>query len=156
SYIPRKGETVTDVWAPVAPQWIVLRGDTAKDEFVSNIVFSGLHFEHQSWITPEGGAMFGQAESKLGAAIEADGASGIAFDGCEFAHTMTNAVWFRRGCSDIWIRKCHIHDLGAAGVKIGDPGISKDGPDHTHHVFVDNCIIQSGGRFFPAGIGALI
>ena len=155
-YIPREGEVVTDVRAPVAPQWIVLRGDTAKNELVSGITFRGLHFEHQSWITPEGGAMFGQAESKLGAAIEADGAKGITFEDCEFARTMTNAVWFRRGCSDITMRKCYLYDLGAAGVKIGDPGVSKDGPEHTHHVLVENTIIHSGGRVFPAGIGALI
>jgi hypothetical protein len=156
SYIPRKGETVTDVWAPGAPQWVVLRGDATKNEFVSKLTFRGLGFRHQAWITPEGGASFGQAESKLGAAIEADGARDITFEDCEFAHTMTNAAWFRRGCRDITLRKCHIHDLGAGGVKIGDPGVSKDGPEHTSQVLVDNTIIQSGGRVFPAGIGALI
>ena len=155
-YIPRKGETVTDVWAPVAPQWIVMRGDAAKDEFVSGLTFRGLSFRHQAWTTPEGGAFFGQAESKLISAIEADGARDIIFEDCEFAHTMTTAAWFRRGCSNITLRKCNIHELGAGGVKIGDPAISKDGPDHTHHVLVENCIIQSGGRIFPAGIGALI
>ncbi len=155
-YIPRKGETVTDVRAPIAAQWIVLRGDTGKKEFVTGVHFRGLRFEHQAWITPPGGAMFGQADSKLTYAIEADGAQDISFEDCEFARTMTGALWFRRGCSDITIRKCHIRDLGCGGVKIGDPSVSKDGPDHTHHVLVDNCIIQSGGRVFPAGIGALI
>jgi hypothetical protein len=155
-YIPRKGETVTDVWAPIAPQWIVLRGDPKKNGFVNKLTFRGLSFEHQAWITPEGGAAFGQAESQLIAAIEADGARDIVFEDCEFAHTMTNAVWFRRGCRNITLRKCHIHDLGAAGVKIGDPAISKDGPEHTSHVLVENTIIQGGGRVFPAGIGALI
>ncbi len=156
SYLPRKGETVTDVRAPVAPQWMVLRGDPKKEEIVSKITFRGLSFQHQAWSTPEGGASFGQAESKLIAAIEADGARDITFEDCEFTHTMTNAVWFRRGCRDITIRKCHIHDLGAAGVKIGDPSVSKDGPEHTSHVLVENTIIQGGGRVFPAGIGALI
>ena len=155
-YIPRQGETVADVRAPVVPQWIVLRGDPKNNGIVSKLTFRGLHFEHQAWTTPEGGAFFGQADSQLIAAIEADGARDIAFEDCEFAHTMTYAAWFRRGCSDITLRKCHIHDLGAGGVKIGDPSVPKDGPDHTHHVLVDNCIIQSGGRVFPAGIGALI
>ncbi len=156
SYIPRAGETVANVQAPVAPQWLVLRGDPLQEKFVSKVTFRGLSFQHQAWTTSEGGASFGQAESKLGAAIEADGAREITFEDCELTHTMTNAIWFRRGCSDITIRKCHLHDLGAAGVKIGDPAISKDGPEHTHHVLVENTIIQSGGRVFPAGIGALI
>src|SRR2546428_13210261 len=111
------------------------------------LTFRGLCFEHQSWITPEGGASFGQAESKLLAAVEADGARDITFEDCELARTMTNAAWFRRGCSNITIRKCHIHDLGAAGVKIGDPAIAKDRLGHTHHVLVENTFIQSDGRF---------
>jgi hypothetical protein len=156
SHIPRKDETVRDVWAPFAPQWLVMRGDPKKNEFVSRLTFRGLKFRHQAWTTPEGGAFFGQAEAKLMAAIEADGAREIAFENCEFAHTMTTAAWFRSGCRDITLRKCHIHDLGAGGVKIGDPVVSKDGLEHTSHVLVENTIIQSGGRVFPGGIGATI
>ena len=40
----------------------------------------------------------------------------ITFEDCEFTRTMTGALWFRRGCSDIAIRKCHIHDLGGGVV----------------------------------------
>ena len=156
SYVPRPGEAVTDVWAPVTPQWIVFQGDPKGGKFIEHVTFSGLRFRHQAWITPEGGAMFGQAEAKLAAAVEADGAKDITFEDCEFAHTMTGALWFRRGCRDITLRKCYIHDLGAGGLKIGDPGVAKASPEHTSHVLVENCIIHSGGRVFPGGIGAAI
>jgi hypothetical protein len=158
SYLPRPGEKIAsaEVWVPVAAQWLVFQGDVTKDQFVEKLSFRGLRFRYQGWTLPEGGAQFGQAESGLGAAIEADGTRGLTFEGCVFAHTMTNVAWFRRGCSGIAVRHCHLHDLGAGGVKIGDPGVSKPGTDHTSHVIVEDCIMHTGGRYFPAGIGVTV
>jgi hypothetical protein len=150
------GDEPREVWAPVAPQWLVLRGEAGKNAFVEKLAFRGLSFRHQAWTLPEGGAFFGQAEAKLLAAIEADGAREIVFERCELAHTLTTAAWFRRGCRDITLRQCHLHDLGAGGVKIGDPGMAQPGPEHTSHVLVENTIIHGGGRHFPGGIGATI
>jgi hypothetical protein len=158
SYMPRPGETPesAEVWVPVAPQWLVFKGDAAKGESVSNLRFRGLAFRFQGYELPESGTAFGQAENGLGAAIEADGAQNIAFEQCEFGHTLTNVAWFRRGCREILLRDCWMHDLGAGGVKIGDPRVSAAGPDHTSHVTVQNCIIHTGGRYFMAGIGITI
>jgi hypothetical protein len=155
SYLPLAGETPqnADVWVPIANQWLVLKGNAAKGEIVKDLSFRGLAFRFQGYELPEAGAAFGQAENGLGAAIEANGAQNITFERCEFGHTLTNAAWFQKGCRDIALRKCWMHDLGAGGVKIGDPRISVAGPDHTSHVSVENCIIQSGGRYFMAGIG---
>lgn len=158
SYIPRTGETPdkAEAWIPVAPQWLVLKGDTKKGELVKDLSFRGLAFRFQNYELPENGAAFGQAENGLGAAIEANGAQNIAFEKCEFGNTLTNAAWFRRGCKDIVVRDCWMHDLGAGGVKIGDQSVSKAGPDHTSHVTVENSIIHTGGRYFMAGIGVTI
>ena len=150
------GDEPKDAVAPVAPQWLIIRGDAKADKFVKGLTFRGLAFQHQGWTLPKGGAFFGQAENSLISAIEADGARDVLFEDCEFAHTLTTAAWFRRGCSEITLRKCHIHDLGAGGVKIGDPAISQVGQEHTHHVLVENTIISGGGRHFPGGIGATI
>jgi hypothetical protein len=157
SYMPRPGETVdTETWAPTVPQWLILKGDAPKGDYVKDLRFRGLAFRFQGYELPPTGAAFGQAENGLGAAIEADGAQGIAFEKCEFAHTLTNAAWFRRGCKDVSLRDCWMHDLGAGGVKIGDQGVSVAGPDHTSHVAIENCIIHTGGRYFMAGIGVTI
>lgn len=158
SYIPRPGETLDsiDAWAPVAAQWLALKGDAEKDTRVEKLSFRGLKFAHQAWSLPAEGAGFGQAEQALGAAIEADGARDIVFEDCEFAHTMTNAAWFRHGCRDVTLRHCYLHDLGAGGVKIGESGAPKDERALTSHVVVENCIIHGGGRYFPAGIGVWI
>ncbi|MHA3771302.1 right-handed parallel beta-helix repeat-containing protein [Verrucomicrobiota bacterium sgz303538] len=158
SYIPRPGETpdTAEVWAPVASRWLVFEGHADKQQFVEKITFRGLAFRFQGYTLDEKGAFFGQAESRLGAAIEADGARAVTFEKCEFAHTGSNAAWFHRGCHDIVVRECWMHDLGAGGVKIGDPGVSDSGPQQTTHVTVENSIIHSGGRYFPGAIGVTI
>jgi hypothetical protein len=157
-YRPLPGEKLEniDAWAPVAERWIVITGDPAKDEtLVRDLHFRGLTFEHQHYPLPPGGVGFVQAEAGLGAAIEADGAHGVTFERCTFRHTMTNALWLRRGCRDIAVRECLLTDLGAGGVKIAETTVRKD-REHTSHVTVENCIIHSGGRYFPSAIGVLI
>ena len=158
SYIPLPGEDMTraEVWAPVAMQWLIFKGDEAAGKYVKEVKFNGLVFRYQNYELPSGGAHFGQAESALGAAIEADGATVLDFLNCEFEHTMTNAVWFRRGCHAILVSHCYLHDLGAGGVKIGDVAISQAGPGHTKFVSVDDSIIHSGGRYFTGAIGVII
>ena len=158
SYLPRAGEKPesAEVWAPVAPQWLLLRGDPAKNARVARLRFSGLAFRFQNYALPPAGASSGQAEAEFGAAIEADGAGDVVFENCEFAHTLTHAAWLRRGCHGITFQKCRMDDLGAGGVKIGDPAVSDDGPQQTDRVTLDNCIIQRGGRYFTGGIGVTI
>ena len=158
SYIPRPGEKpeTAEVWAPVAEQWLVFKGDAKQEKFVEKLRFAGLSFRFQNYTLPPGGTHFGQAESGLGAAIEANGARDLTFEKCEFGHTLTNVAWFQRGCHEITMRDCWLHDLGAGGVKIGDPKISQAGPEQTDHVAIENCIIHSGGRYFVAAIGVTI
>lgn len=156
SYIPFPGETPENskLIAPIADQLIVIRGEPTASRFVENVSFKGIAFTHQNWTCPEKGIHAGQAEAGLASpAIGGNGAHNITFEDCEIAHTITHAVWMREGCNQVRFTHCYFHDLGAGGVYAGDPGVSSDGPKHTHHITVDNCIFRGGGRFFPAGIG---
>jgi parallel beta helix pectate lyase-like protein len=126
-----------------------------EDALVKNLRFRGLSFRFQNYELPAEGVGYNQAEHGLGAAIEADGARDVTFERCEFEHTMTNALWLRRGCRDITLRECFLHDLGGGGVKIGEPQNPNE-RDQTSHVTIDNCIIQTGGRYFTSAIGVLI
>lgn len=158
SYLPRPGEKpeTAEVWAPVAPQWLLFQGDAAKEKLVEKLSFRGLTFRGQSYALPDKGVHFGQAESGLLGAIEATGTRALTFENCEFTGTLTHAIRIKRGCSDVTVRQCFLRDLGAGGIYIGDPAVSQPGPDHTHHVTVENCIIHTGGRYFMAGIGVLV
>jgi hypothetical protein len=158
SYIPRPGEKIetAEVSAPVAQQWLIFQGDAKKEQFVEKLTFRGLSFRGQAYELPDKGVHYGQAESGLLGAIEANGTRDLTFERCAFSGTLTHALRIQRGCRDVAVRQCSLHDLGAGGIYIGDPGVSQPGPDHTSHVTVDNCIIHTGGRYFMAGIGVLV
>jgi len=157
-YKPRAGEKIDslEAWAPVAAQWLLFKGDPAKDEaLIRDLHFRGLTFQHQSYTLPPTGVGYHQAEEPLGAAIEADGLRDVSFENCEFAHTMSNVFWLRHGCRDVALRQCYLHDLGAGGVKIGDPKILTVS-DQTSFITIDNCIMHTGGRYFLSAIPVLI
>jgi hypothetical protein len=157
-YMPRPGEKPesAEVIAPLATQWLVLRGDAESGARVEHLRFAGLRFAHQAWALPEQGWSSGQADPELTAAIEADGANDITFENCEFAHTMTHALRLRHGVRDVRVVQCHLHDLGAGGIYVGETAIPKDDRGATGHVTIDNCILRSGGRHFPGSIGVWI
>ncbi|MGB8167286.1 MAG: right-handed parallel beta-helix repeat-containing protein [Chthoniobacteraceae bacterium] len=162
-YIPRDGENPETAVGelPLALQWIVIRGDAAKDEtLVRDLHFRGLSFRGQSWTLPPEGVGFSQAVAPLGAAIEADGVRDLTIDGCRFEQTITNVLWLRRGCRDVVVKDTLFRDMGAGAVKIGTPEYNPkelaSDPQHTSHVTVENCILQTGGRYFPSAVGLII
>ncbi len=155
-YIPLPGEKIesASIVAPISPQWLVFKGQPDKNQRVQDVHFRGLSFAYQQWTTPQKGMHAGQAESNLPLpAVEANGIQDVSFKDCDFAHTMTHAMWLRAGCANSKIEHCHFHDLGAGGIYVGDPGVKTDAPKHTHHIRVEDCILRGGGRHFPAGIG---
>ncbi len=158
SYIARPGEDMTraEVVAPVTPRWLALAGDDAHGQFVEYLQFRGLHFDCSQFLLPPAGWSDPQADAELGAAIEADGARNILFENCEISSPGTYAMWFRRGCSDSRVVHCHLHDLQAGGIRIGETSAVRSGDALTRHIGVEDCIIQAGGRYFQGAVGVFI
>ena len=182
-YRPLKGERPgrATAYAPVPglQTLVVLRGDPASTNFVRHIAFERLAFLYtdsprradqvaKTFIAPAvlgdvnrpGPTQFEpmQAAARTEAAVMADGAHNITFRSCEVAHTGEYGIWFRAGCVSNRIEQCALTDLGAGGIRIGDPGgkgasaapasaVTNTTSFSTAFNAVDNCIIQSGGRF---------
>lgn len=155
-YKPRRGEDMTkaEVVAPVAEKFIVIEGDPAGGKFVEHVTFKGLRFHYTQWLTPPGGTGPGRAATpRAEAAVMLDGARNVLFQDCEIAHMGVCGLWFRRGCSHCRVERCLFHDLGTSGVRIGDISIPTNTAEQTHHITLDNNIIQSGSRINAEGVG---
>lgn len=150
------------VVAPRLRQLVVFGGEPAAGKFVENVNLKGLSFQNAEWMIKDRGLADGQsAISFTVGAIHAIGARNCTIEDCEIAHVGEYAIWLGQGCADNAVRRCHIHDLGAGGVCIGDSRRSTTdaqlaaGLDARNNV-VDNNFIHDGGHAFLAGVGVWI
>jgi hypothetical protein len=160
SYIPLPGEQIAtaEVFAPAVGGFVEFRGDAAAGKFVEHVTLKGLSFRHAAYTLPPKGQADGQADISVPAAVMADGARNVAIEDCEVGFVGAYGIHFRRGCHDCRIVRCHMHDMGAGGVRIGEFHWAKEPtePEKTGAVTVDNCIVRSGGREFGGAVGILI
>ena len=148
-YSPKPGETpaTAELILPRTERFLTFAGDAQLGLSVEYLTFRNLAFRHAAYYLPAGGHSDGQAEVTVDAALMADGAAHLTFEGVDISQIGRYAVWFREGCHDNALRGCLLYEMGAGGVKIGT-GWAADNPEAgsvTRRTVVDNCIIQHGG-----------
>jgi hypothetical protein len=156
SYIPLPGEDMTkaEVVAPRTEELLRLEGDPAAGKFVQHLRFEGISFQHTDWTMPRTGAVDGQAAVFLKTAtVFARGARNCTFQRCEIARTGGYALWLERGAKHNRVVQCHLHDLGAGGVRLGETSLPSKPGEQAERNEVYNCFIHDGGRVFHGGIG---
>lgn len=149
-YLPLPDEDLTklEVVAPVSDQFLLIKG--AKE-----LQFKGIAFHHARYLYPADGLHDTQAATSNGGSIEIENSSGVRFENCEIAHVGEYGVYFKNGCADSALIHCHLHDLGGGGVRIGETA-RPDDERVNHHIVVDDCIIQQGGRLHPSACGVVL
>lgn len=152
-YMPREGEDMQTLtcYAPLLGQLVEIYGTPQKP--VTNLTFDNLSFQVTGYAMPLKGSEAMQAAAYVPAAVQADFARHITLRNCDIGQTGGYAVWWRRECFDNTIRHCHIQQLGAGGVKIGEWVTRINHRPVTARNIVDNNIIQHGDYVFPCGVG---
>lgn len=151
-YMPREGEEMDDAYcvAPALHQFVVMRGKAGQA--VKNICFDNLSFQYASYSMPDKGDEPMQAAAEKEAAMMFDFVENISLVDCEIVHTGSYAVWFRRECHDNRIERCYLADLGAGGVKLGEP-YWRPGTRVSSGNVIHNNIITHAGMELPCGVG---
>ncbi len=159
TYYPRPGETMPHVEAilPAAEELLRVEGDAAAGKTVAHLRFEGLSFQHTRWDMPKAEMVDGQAAASLkSAAVHFLAARHCLLRQCEIAHTGGYALWFEQGSKDNRAEQCHLHDLGAGGVRIGETALPQEPERQTERNEVFNCFIHDGGKVYHAGVGVWI
>ena len=159
TYYPRPGEDMTKakVVAPLPEELLRLEGDPASGKFIDHLTFEGITFEYTDWIMPEAAPVDGQANASLKTAtVHVRGARNCTLRRCEIARTGGYALWLQLGSKNNRVEQCHIHDMAAGGVRIGETSLPKEQPLQTERNTVYNCFIHNGGNVYHAGIGMWI
>ena len=155
-YIPRECEDMNNAECivPTLHQWMIFEGD--NDAPLKNIKFENISFQYSAFHMPKNGSEPMQAAAAVEAAIELSHVENINFINCEMQHTGGYALWFREACQNNMVDHCYIADLGAGGVKIGEPVYTEDSSLVSRHNIVNNSIITHAGSELPCGVGVAI
>jgi len=158
SYLALPGEDVENAQfvAPVLTQLIRLEGDGGTSRFVHDIVLRGLTCAHTDWPLPPKGYVDMQAAFDIPAAVELAGARHCRIEQCDFVHLGQYALAIHKGSQDDQVVGNEMADLGAGGVKVGDPEIPKDETQTTSGILVSENRIHNIGIIYPAGVGVWI
>jgi len=165
--LPRSGDerASAQVVAPRLTRLVHIAGSARKS--VSNLVFEGIAFRHCDWLPPAEYVGSGQAGFNIPGAILIENAESCVFYGCEIAHVAQYGVQIGRGSHDCRVVACHLHDLGAGGVRVDhewlkvhesgvrDPFAAK-GETRPRAATVSDNEIHDGGHVSPGSIGVFV
>ena len=163
-YRPMPGEDMTrvQVIAPVLGQLVRFEGSAAMG-WVHNIRLRGLTLSHTDWSMDSNGYADMQSAYDIPAAVEGVGTRSCSIEECTLAHLGGYAVelgggpptWRggREGSKEDRIVGNEMYDLGAGGIKLGDPAMPRDEGQATSGNIISDNHIHDIGTVYPAGTG---
>ena len=138
--------------APRLEHIIRIAGQPEQERFVSNLCFKGFAFKHTIAPKLQEGYDDVQAAYNISAAFSAEGARNCRVQNCQFTQIGNYAVEFSKGCQENVIIGNEMGDIGAGGVKIGEPTMREGALDARGNQVTDNHIHHIG-VMYPAAVG---
>lgn len=158
SYWPLSGENMQteQVIAPALVHLIRLEGNPEQHQFVRNVTFRGLRFEHADWTMDPNGYADTQAAVPAPAAIEGIGALDTTIEKCTIAHSGGYAIFFGRGSKRTRVLASELFDLGGGGVKLGEPQQYPNDEDQNYENVVADDHIHDIGLVYAPAVGVWV
>ena len=88
--------------------------------------------------------------------FRAEFATGCSVEDCEFSSATGYAMEFGRGCKEIRIVGNELRDLGAGGIRLGEPAARSDEFDLNYGNIVTDNRIHKIRRVYADGIGVIV
>jgi hypothetical protein len=166
TYLANPGENPnTDtVIVPQLPQVLVASN-------LQYVTFQGLTFEHDNYTLPPTGHLSAELEADIGGAVSFQNSQHITFDSGTVAQTSGTGLEFISCIStgspaycvstnanavtanDV-IQNSAFYDIGALGVRIGEPYISANtDANEPQSILVQNNVVEGYGRAIPSSFG---
>jgi len=156
--------TMTAV-APVTQKALEIKGSPDTNQFVEYVNIEGLAFRHYA-APPLGRGQSSGYRSSQGATlhpacVQIDGARYVNMTGCEVSRNGMHGIQLGRGCKYNRIEKCHIYDIGAGGIYVGERvtttgGYQQGSYGETSNNTIHNNYIHHGGQVVASGMGVVI
>jgi hypothetical protein len=152
SYWPVAGENMQSeqVIAPALGQLVRLEGKPEQQQFVRNVAFRGLRFEHADWSIDAHGYADTQAAMPASAAIEGIGALDTRIEKCTVTHSGGYGIFFGRGSKRNQVLASELFGLGGGGIKLGEPRqFPNDDEQNYENIVADNHVTISAWCMRP-------
>lgn len=159
SYLAPKGVNPNraTVVAPRLRELVLVEGDAKTGTPVAGVTFSGLTFSDADYDVPADGMISPQSAVPMRGGFRATHAVACRVEDCTFANLAGYGVDLGRGTQRWKFSGNSVRDLGAGGLRIGEPGDRQPtafDACHSHEV-TDNEIVRLG-RIFAPGCGVII
>jgi parallel beta-helix repeat protein len=158
TYFAKPGEDLTKAAALAAQlqDLMVLQGDFSAKKPVRNVALRGLTFADTDWTTPADGYADTQAAVAVRGDLFAEGAVECVVEDCTFTRLAGYALEFGKGCQRNKIVGNEMFDLGAGGIRLGEPTRREDPFEQNHDNVIADNHIYDGGIVYPPAVGVLI
>jgi parallel beta-helix repeat protein len=154
--LPGEDLTKAEVVGGGLEELLIMQGDMTAKQAVQYVTLRGLTFAHTDWTLGSNGYADTQAAVDVRGDVRGEGATHIRIENCAFTHLAGYGLELGRGCQHWSITGNVMNDLGAGGIRIGEPARRSDSFEANHsHVVTDNRI-HHGGLIYPPAVGVFI
>ncbi|MDA1275417.1 MAG: right-handed parallel beta-helix repeat-containing protein [Verrucomicrobia bacterium] len=154
--LPDQDMTRADAVAPRLEELLVFKGNISEKKPIRHVVLSGLTFSYTDWRLGANGYADTQAAIATPGDVRGEGVEDCFIRDCVFSHLAGYAIELGRGCKRVQIVGNEMFDLGAGGVRLGEPAIRTEPFEMNYgHVLSDNHM-HALGRVYPPAVGVFI